>query len=173
MGAISHAELTDKENAALLAHLRKHKTYPYLFRLKKAITAGNFTKVDAPGGGSYFTFEFRPNNYVGVISFATNLILSPNTTIGRFAITMSYNSVVNLGDNTSLTKFDTEAQEIYQLVTNGGAINDYQVTYPLNWFVERAKPLFIHIWADAATVAAGTATLAGHIILGTLIASQQ
>lgn len=173
MGAQTHPSLSDEDEARLLLHLRKHKVYPYLYRFKKTINAGNFTRTDTPGGGSFFTFTFRPDNYVGIVGIATNMILSPNTTIGRFAITISYDNNVNLGDNASLNAFDSEAQEIYQLVTNGGAINDFQVFYPLNWFVERGKPVFIHVWADSSTVATGTAILAGHIILGTLIAVQQ
>lgn len=173
MGALTHAALTAKDDAMLLNHLRKHKTYPYSFRIKKTINAATFTRADAAGGGSFFTFTFRPNNYVGIISIAANMILRPNTTIGRFAYVVSYNNALTFADNPTLTAQATEAQEVYQLATNGGAVNDYQVFYPLDWFVEKGSPLYIHVWADSINVAAGASTLEGWVTFGTLISGQQ
>ncbi len=172
MGAQTFPNLSAVDEARLLLHLRKHKIYPYRYSFLKTTNAATFDTADG-ALGSYLTFTLRPNNYTGVVSIATNMILSPNTTIGRYAITFSYNQVLTLADQAALTNFDTEAQEIYQLVTNGGAINDFQVFYPLNWFIEKGRPLFIHLWVDAATITAGTATIAGSIIVGTLIATQQ
>lgn len=169
---ISLPTLSREETQKLYDHLRKHKIYPYQFRFRKLINAANFPNVDG-ALGSYFTLAFTPANYLGVVSLATNFIITPNTTIGEFCLAISYSNVLTLADNGAPTVPDGEGQVIYQLKSNGGAINDFQVFYPLNWFVEARKPLYIHFWADAATVAAAAATVSGHCIPGTLVTNQQ
>jgi len=165
---ISRNLLSDEENKKLYSHLNKHKIYPFAYRFRKLISATAFTTADG-ALGSYFTLTFTPTQQLGIISLATNYIILPNTSIGAFSMLVSYRPVITMSNNTALGTPDDESNEIYELKSNGGAINDFQVFFPLTWYVETGKSLYIHFWADAATVTAGTATVVGRIILGTML----
>jgi len=160
------ATISKVEQDQLLQHLSKHPIYPYTFRFRRTVDAANFPLADG-GLGSYFSFKWQPIVTVGVVSIACNYILTPNTTVDVFALAVSYKPVYTIANATGNTPAD-EANDIYELKANGGSINDFQVFYPLNWFVEKTQPLYVHVFAGAATVAAGTATMQGRITFGTL-----
>ncbi len=160
------AILSKDEQARLVQHVTKHKTYPFEYRWNRAI---NNTLFDlSVTGFRYFTLTFTTKEILPIISLATSFIVTPNTTVGAFGIVLSYKSVLSLADNVAAGVPDDEGGNIYQLLSNGGAINDFQVFYPLNWYMDRNSPMYIHVFADTTTATAGTSTMLGHVILGTL-----
>jgi hypothetical protein len=112
--------------------------------------------------------SFTPKEITGIVSIATSFIITPNTAVDIFALVVSYKPTITFADNAVPTLPDDEAGDIYQLLSNGGAINDFQVFYPLNWYLERDKPIYMHVFAGALTVAGASTTITGHFILGTL-----
>jgi hypothetical protein len=165
---ITRSTFNTEEMQRLKLHLEKHKVYPFQYRFRKVINSSNFGTADG-SIGSYFTLTFTPNVHLGIVSMATNFVVTPNTSVGIFMLAASYRSTVTLADNTATGTPDDEANEIYRLMSNGGAINDFQVFYPLNWYLEAGKPFYLHVYADATTVAANNTTITGHFILGTLL----
>lgn len=164
--------LSAPEEKALFAHLQKHKIYPFRYRFRQLIDATQFATADG-AIGSYRTYTFTPDVHLGIVSIAANFIITPNTTVGTYALAVSYANTFSLQDGGNLTKPDDEATVIYELKSNGGAINDFQVYYPLNIYVEANKPIYFHLWADAATVTAGTSTMSGHVVFGSLLTGQK
>jgi len=51
------------------------------------------------------------------------------------------------------------------LISNGGAINDFQVFYPLGWYVEAGTPLYIHVFVGQ-TALGGGGTMIGRVAIG-------
>jgi hypothetical protein len=172
-GVISRSVLNDKENQELLEHLKKHKVYPYKYKIKKTINSTNFINNDVPGGGGYFTYAFTPQLYLGIVYLAANFIITPNTVVGTFALAISYASVFSFGDNAVSTLPDLEGTDTYMLLSNGGAINDFQVFFPLNWYLETNKTIYIHGWADSATILIASAVMQGQFTFGTLVTNRQ
>ena len=172
-GSISRALLNPQESKELLRHLEKHKVYPYKFRYKKAINNTLFDTADSGGGGRYFTLTWNPSYYTGIVYFGCNYIITPNTTVGTFAVAISYSSTFTLGDNTSPTAIDLEGTDAYMLLSNGAAINDFQVFFPLNWYLEKGRSIYVHVWADTTTCTAGTSTFQGQMTFGTLVTDRQ
>lgn len=158
--------LNQVEYDALRSHLRKHKAYPYNFGIAKNIDNTDFTRTTVTGF-RYFTFQFTPQVETGIVSIATNLLITPETTFGQFGIQLSYGPDLTLADNTVLTAPLNEGVVAYNLFVNGGAINDFQVFYPLNFLVRSKETLFIHVFADTTTCTAGTSDIRGQIVLGT------
>ena len=166
---VSKAVLNEAERIALLSHLQKHKIYPFRYRFSKTINAANFPTAAVGGtAGSYFTLTFQPKEILGIITLSNAFIITPNTTVDTFSIAVSYKKTWAWGDNTVATVPDDEGSEIYSLLSNGGAINDFQVFYPTTYYMERNTPIYIHVFAGATTVAAGTSTMTGAVIIGTL-----
>jgi len=166
---MTKSNLTQVEKNALITHSRKHKIYPQPFVFRKSIVAADFTIADGTIG-SYFTMAFTAPEILPIVSFATSFIITPNTLVDIFAIVISYKSTMTMGDGTSLTKATDEGSKAYQLLSNGGAINDFQVFYPLNWYMERGSKLYMHVYAGKTTIDAAVATnmMTGQIILGTM-----
>lgn len=164
----TRAILTQAEYESLRSHLKKHKIYPYSYAIRKAISAANFTLTDGASVVKYFTYTFTPPEATGIVSLATNLVITPETTFGLLGLQLSYKSTLSLADNVSAVKPNDEGTEAYNIMVNGGAINDFQVFFPLNYYVESRQPIYIHVYADSTTVSAGTSTLTGRIILGAM-----
>lgn len=166
---ISKADLTQQEKNALISHSRKHKVYPYPFVFRKPLVAASFTTADGTIG-SYFTMTFTAPEILPIVSIATSFIITPNTLVDIFALVVSYNPTMSMADGAALTRPTNEGSKMYQLLSNGGAINDFQVFYPLNWFMERGSKLYMHVYAGATTIAAATATniMTGQFIIGTM-----
>lgn len=166
---ISKADLTQAEKIALISHSRKHKVYPVPFVFRKPLVAASFGTADG-AIGSYFTMAFTAPEITPIVSFATSFIITPNTLVDIFAIVISYKPTMSMADGASLTKPTDEGSKAYQLLSNGGAINDFQVFYPLNWYLERGSKLYMHVYAGATTIAAALATnvMTGQVILGTM-----
>lgn len=164
---ITKPQISKDEQLKLVAHMLKHKTYPYKFQWNRAINNTTFN-VATGNGVRNFTLTFRVNEVTPIISLATNFVVTPNTTVGIFGITVSYKPLLSFADNASATVPDDEGGDIYQLISNGGAINDFQVFYPLNWYMDRTSQVYVHVFADTTTCTAGTSTMAGQIIFGTL-----
>lgn len=160
--------LNQKEYEELRTALLKHKLYPFKYRINKAITIGNFPTADGSATARYFSFQFTPPQATGIVTLATNLIITPETTFDIFGIVASFAPALTLADNPSLTVPGDEANDWYELVLNGGAINDFQVFFPLNVFVEARQTIYFHVFAGNTTVTAATSTMRGQIILGTL-----
>ena len=156
---------SEAELKALLDHLKKHTVYPYRCRRRKTMSAGNFATADG-SLGSYFTVTFTPESTIGIVSLACNIIITPNTAVGQFAVAVSYSSTFSLQDGSSSP--DEENASIYTIETNGGAINDFQVFYPLNWYVTAGQSVYLHFWADAATITTGTAVMGAKVVLGAI-----
>lgn len=163
--------LTDAEKKALATHLAKHKILPFQYRFRKTVAVAAFSTADG-ALGDYFTLEFTPDLYTGIVSIAAGFILTPNTTVGQFAIQASYKSTMTMADGTALTSPDSNGDVIYNLISNGGAINDFQVFFPLNWYIEAKKTMYFHVWADRTTITAATAVMSGHVTLGTMQTDQ-
>jgi len=172
-GAISRASLSRDQDDELLKHLSKHKIYPYKFRIKKTINNTNFGVADVSGGGRYFALTWTPSYYTGVIYLAANFIISPNTTVGTFALAVSYAPTFSMGDNANPAKIDLEGTDVYTLISNGSAINDFQVFFPLDWYLEAKRPLSLFVWADTTTCTAGSSTIQGQFTYGTMVTSRQ
>ncbi|HXT00362.1 MAG TPA: hypothetical protein VN915_06780 [Elusimicrobiota bacterium] len=175
MPPISKACLSDQDKKDLVAFSEKHKIYPYRYRFNKLISTTAFNKTAAgpiqganPGLGSYFTLSFTPKEITPIIYIATSFIVLPNTSVDIFALVVSYNSTISFADNVNAGLPDDEAQDTYQLLSNGGAINDFQVFYPVNWFLERGRTIYMHVYAGPTVVAAASSYIVGHFILGTL-----
>lgn len=166
---ITRSLLDPAQKIALQKHLLQHKVYPYRYRMRAAINETNFATADSTIG-HYFTRQFTPQFATGIVSIAAGFIITPNTTTGIFALVGSYRSTLTMADLAGNTP--DEGAEIYSLISNGGAINDFQVFFPLNWYVEAGKTFYIHAWADETTIDAGTSTLTGHFTLGTLVTDQ-
>lgn len=166
---ITKADLSQKQKNALIDHSRVHKVYPYPFIFRKSIIAANFTKADGTIG-SYFTMTFTAKEILPIVSFATSFIITPNTVVDLFAIVISYKSTMSMADGASLTEPTDEGSKSYQLLSNGGAINDFQVFYPLNWYMERQSKIYMHVFAGKTTIDAASATnvITGQVILGTM-----
>lgn len=169
---ISKAQLDDVQRKQLVAFSQAHKIYPYRYRFNKKINSTNFNKsaagaIQGGGTGSYFTLSFSPKEITPVIYIATAFIILPNTSVDVFALVVSYNPVLTFADNANAGRPDDEASDTYMLLSNGGAINDFQVFYPVNWYVERSKPLYMHVFAGPTIVTADSSYIVGHFILGT------
>lgn len=164
--ATPRALLNQAEIEALRLHLRKHKTYPYNYGISNNIDNTDFN-IAGPTGYRYFTYEFTPQVETGIVSLATNLLITPETTFGQFGIQLSYGSTLTLAGNSVKTTPLNEGVVAYNLFTNGGAINDFQVFFPLDFFVRSRETVYIHVFADTTTCTAGTADIRGQIILGT------
>lgn len=160
--------LLQEEYESLRKHLRQHKTYPFSYSIRKVINAANFPLTDGGSIVKYFTLQFTPDVSVGIVSLATNLIITPETTFGIFGLQMSYKPTLSLADNPSATAPANEGNNAYNLVTNGGAINDFQVFFPLNFYLESRQTMYLHVFANDAIVAAASSNMTGQIILGTL-----
>jgi hypothetical protein len=170
---ISKALLDDKARKELVSFSERHKIYPYRYRFNKKINATNFNKtaagaIQGGGTGSYFTLSFTPKEITPIIYIATAFIILPNTSVDIFALVVSYNQTLTMADNANAGRPDDEAADTYMLLSNGGAINDFQVFYPVNWFVERDKPIYMHVFAGPTVVAADNTYINGHFILGTM-----
>ncbi len=158
------ALLTQEEYESLRSHLRKHKAYPYNYQIAKTINNTNFTATTV-SGFRYFTFEFAPVTDTGIVSLATNLLITPETTFG---IQLSYAPTLSLADNPTLLAPANEGAVAYNLFVNGGAINDFQVFFPLDYYVRaKQETIYLHVFADTTTCTAGTSTMRGQMILGT------
>lgn len=179
---ISKTPISDEERKKLWLHLQKHKIYPFRFPFDRGFNFIDFPNADLSVGtgiaGRYFTFEFRPDNYLGIVSIATNFIIVDLNTVTEpppvYSLFVSYNKVISTQDALSLTKPQDEGNVIYQLSASGGAINDFQVFYPLNWYVESNKPIFMHVWASTSGgnenfTSPEKGRMKGHFILGTLL----
>jgi hypothetical protein len=166
---ITKSNLSQPEKKALIDHSRKHKLYPYLYQFRKPIIAANFGTADG-AIGSYFTMEFTAPEILPIVSFATSFIITPNTIVDIFALVISYKPTMSMADAASVVKPTDEGNKTYQLLSNGGAINDFQVFYPLDWYMERGSKIYMHVYAGATTIAAATATniMTGQVVLGTL-----
>lgn len=163
--ATPRALLNQPEIESLRSHLRKHKAYPYNFGVNQAIN--NTTFDSTVTGFRYFTLQFTPTVETGIVSLATNLLITPETTFGMLGIQLSYASTLTLAGNTVLTAPLNEGNVCYNLFVNGGAINDFQVFFPLNYFLRSRETMFIHIFSDTTICTAGTSTMRGQIIVGT------
>jgi hypothetical protein len=166
--ATTRALLNQEEYEALRSHLRKHKLYPFSYSIRKLISAANFPTADGGGIVKYFTLSFTPEQAMGVVSLATNLVITPETTFGIMGLQMSYKPTLSLADNTVATSPNNEGNNAYNLILNGGAINDFQVFFPLNFYLESRQTIYIHVFANNAVVAAASSNMTGQIILGTL-----
>lgn len=164
---ITKSNLSDQERLDLATHASKYKVYPYRYRINRTVNAANFTKADPSSTVKYYTRAFKANEVLPIISFATSLILTPNTSVGLFGLALSYNSVFDLSDGTTDAP-DEEGTIIYQILSNGGAINDFQVFYPTDWYMERTTKIYLHVFADNTRVAAADTTAVGHVVLGTM-----
>lgn len=161
--------LNQEEYELLRSHLRKHKVYPFSYRIKKTISvAGGFATADGSASFHYFTLKFTPTTDTGIISLASNLVITPSTTFGLFGIHLSYNDTLTLADQSDLTAPVNEGTTAYNLMVNGGAINDFQVFFPLNFYVESRKSVYLHVYADDTTIAAASSVMTGQIVLGTM-----
>lgn len=165
---ITKAVLNKAEQEKLVQHALKHKDYPYKFIFNKTINNTNFNVASGGSGFRNFTLTFNVKEITPIISLATNFIITPNTTVGTFGIVVSYKSTISFADNASATVVDDEGGDIYQLLSNGGAINDFQVFYPLNWYLDRISKIYVHVFADTTTCTAGTSSILGQVIFGTL-----
>lgn len=163
---ITRNNLSDAERKELADHAKKYKVYPYRYRINRVVNATNFPTSET-SGFKYYTRAFIAAEVLPIISIAASLILTPNTVVGTFGIVLSYNSVLSFVDGTADTP-DEEGTVIYQLLSNGGAINDFQVFYPTNWYMERNSKIYLHVFADATRVAAADTTAVGHVVLGTM-----
>lgn len=157
----------------LVRFSQEHKIYPYRYRINKKINATNFNKsaagsIAGAGTGSYFTLSFTPPEITPIIYIATSFIILPNTSVDVYSLVVSYNSVLSYADNANANQPDDEGSDTYQLLSNGGAINDFQVFYPVNWYVERKKPIYFHVFAGPTIVAADSSYMLGHFLIGTL-----
>lgn len=165
--ATPRALMTQPEMEAMRKHMLQHKGYPYNYGISKNIDNTDFSRTGVTGF-RYFTYEFTPEVDTAIVSLATNLLITPETTFGQFGIQLSYGPDLTLADNLTLTKWLNEGTVAYNLFVNGGAINDFQVFYPLNYYVRsRQEKMFIHVFADTTTCTAGTSDMRGQIILGT------
>jgi hypothetical protein len=164
--ALRQPQISKEEQQLLLQHLRKHVIYPYREQFRLTTNSTNFPNQDGSGPaiGFYFTYTFQPVTTLGIVSLAAGFILTPNTTVDLFAMQVSYKPTMTMANQTAWS----EADVIYQLMSNGGAINDFQVFYPLNWYVEKNQPIYVHVYAGTSTISAATAVMTGHITLGTL-----
>ncbi len=169
---ITKPTLSEEEKRLLLEHLLKHKIYPYRYRINKTLENANFASTDASGLVRYTTFTFRPKATVGIVSIATNFIVTPNTVVDTFGVAISYSSVFTLADNVDPLQPDEEAKQIYEVKSQGGAINDFQVFYPLNWYVEAGTPIYMHFFVGTGAISASNKMI-GHVILGALEAGAQ
>lgn len=170
---IGKANLSAQESVELVSFSEKHKIYPYRYRFNKLMNAANFPKAAAgaiagAGTGSYLTLSFTAKEITPIIYIATSYIILPNTTVDAFALVVSYNQTLSFADNANVGVPDDEAADTYQLLSNGGAINDFQVFYPVNWFLNRGQSIYMHVFAGPTTIAAANAYVMGHFILGTL-----
>lgn len=166
-GAIQKANLGPEDRKNLVEDLGKRKIYPITYKWNKLITAITFPNVDVGGVGNYFTMSFTPRELTGIISIAAGYIVTPNTNVDIFNVVCSYKSVLSMGDITNLNAPNDEGGDIYQLLSNGASINDFQVFFPLNWYVARNQSFFIHVFAGAASLGGGT-TIRGRVTLGCL-----
>lgn len=165
---LGRPQLDKGEQKQLVAHAQKHKNYPFQYRFNKTINASNFPTADASGTGSYFTLTYQPREIIPQIMVSANFIVTPAATVDIFAVVMSYKPSMSFADNANAAFPDDEAGPYYMLLSNGGAINDFQVFYPTNMFIERNTPVYIHVFAGATTVTAATSTIRGQVIIGTL-----
>ncbi len=161
------SNLTRDDQTGLVKHIQKNKNYPYDFPFRRTINGTVFNNADG-SIGSYFTKAFTAREILPIISISAVYIITPNTTVDIFCVAVSYNSVFSLADSTNDTLPGGEGGVIYRLLSNGGAINDFQVFYPTDWYMERNSKIYVHVYAGATTVTAGTSTITGSIILGTL-----
>ncbi len=159
---ISISRLSQAEQKELWQFLNKRKVYPAAWRFLGTINATNFPTTDG-SNGSYRTDSYTPGADVGIVAVSANFIITPNTTVDTFALAVSYASTYSLSSAQQV-----EGAEIYELKSNGGAINDFEVFFPLNWYVEAGKTIYMHWFAGATTVAAGTSTFQGKFIFHTL-----
>ena len=160
--------LSQEEYEALRKHLKQHKLYPYSYSIRKTINAAAFPTADGGAIVKYFSLEFTPPTAVGIVSLATNIIITPETSFGIMGIQLSYSPLLSLADNPTATAPANEGTTAYNIIVNGGAINDFQVFFPLNLFVESRQTAYLHVFANNALVAAATSNMTGQIILGTL-----
>lgn len=161
------AILSREEYAALGSHLLKHKIYPYeIAEFSRAINGTNFATADG-SLGSYFTLTWTPQQKLGIVTVAANFIITDNSKVGTFAMMLSYKNTVSLQDKTGTPPIN-EGNRFYSLISNGGAINDLQNYFPLNFYVEAGQPIYLHVWGDNASVTAGTATITGSCVIGAL-----
>lgn len=165
-------QLSDVEQKLLYDHLRKHIVYPFGYRVNKVLSNANFGTVEAAGLCRYTTLTFRPKRTVGVVAIMANFIITPNTVVDTFGFEISYSSTFSLADNANSTLPDEEAKSSYMLLSQGGAINDLQVFFPLNFLVEANSPLYIHLFVGTASISASN-TMIGKIKLGTLRTEKQ
>lgn len=164
------AAITKTEQDALLVFLRKNPVYPFRKRFNVAVNNTTFDTANAasPVAVRSMTLSWRPTETVGIVSLAVGAIVTPNTTVDVFGVVISYKPTLTLADGTHAEVPDNESDDIYQVLSNGGAINDFQDFYPLNWLVERGQYIYAHIFAGTTTCTAATSSIMGHVIFGTL-----
>ena len=164
------AAINKDEQDQLMTFLRKHPIYPYRKRWNVAVNNTNF---DTANGASpitvrSMTLSWVPDQTVGIVSLATGFIVTPNTVVDTFGLMVSYKPTLTLADGAHAKVASDESDDIYQALSNGGALNDFQVFYSLNWLVEKGQPIYIHVFAGTATCTAATANMMGHVIFGVL-----
>jgi hypothetical protein len=162
---IRRAILDDAERQALMKHLQKHAIYPFRMPFNKTVSSTFFASSGTLV--KYGTIKWTPDNHLGIVSIAANFLITPNTSVANYGLAVSYSSVYSDAD-IGTSKLE-EAQQIYELKAQGGSICDFQVFYPLTWYVEANTPIYVHLFADSARVTAGTDIMSGQVIFGTLL----
>lgn len=167
MPGITLSAISQAEQKEVQKFLEKHKTFPYSFGWSKTITTGNFATADGSSTVKFFSQTFQPKQYLGVVAVACNYIITPNTVVDIFAVSITYGATAQytLGTYTQIP-----GQDVYELKSNGGAINDFQVFYPLNWWMEPNSQIQIIVAAGVTTVTANSSSnvFQGKVILHTI-----
>jgi hypothetical protein len=83
--------------------------------------------------------------------------ITPSTVVDLFGIAISYAATLDFSDGAGAGAggADEEATQIYQLLAQGGAINDFQVYFPLGAYLEKGTPLYVHFFGGHGSIAAG------------------
>lgn len=167
-GTQAPPQYTKEEQERLWDHLRRSRSYPHRFAF--SVVANTTTFDNAPANDPCRNARIKQiefNSYVGLVALQINLLTLPVATSGIFGLAISYADTfrfVNTDGNTVAPNVvEEQGQVIYQLVSQGGSIADFEIFYPLNFLVEPSKKrLNIFLFSNTTD---GSITFDGHVLL--------
>ncbi len=154
------------EQQKLLKEIQLDTLYPFTYQMNGAINASTYPTVDSTLG-SYNTFTFTAPNTMALVAMQISAIISP-TSPTLFATLISYSQTIAINSINSQTMPQDSGNDIYRAMFLGNVIYvDFINLIPYNYFLAKGQNLYIHQWANAAIVAAGTSAVFQSVVLHT------
>ncbi len=138
--------LSKEQQQQVLSDIQKNAMAPVTFIINRTMTNGNFPNTG--GGGRYVTFSYTPPTTIGIMALAVNYF-QVGTTLYNLLAQVSYSSILNINNATSLTIPQDNGNIIYTGNFQNVSSNDYDQFSPGDYF-----------WVETAGIGSGNTAVA-------------